>query len=226
MGGRVSSRARKAGTGLPRAVCVRPSTARPYESNPKSVAGTFHHDRRLGGRQSEEEGAGCWANEPIRAEVAGLRVYLSRGGLPREELVWLFLRLTADGQLKYAFSNARADTPLADLCRAATLCWPIEQCFQDGKSQVGMDHYEHRSWLAWHRHMLHVFLALHFLLRLRLRFKRNAGLDAPASANARDNGAAVQSLDARGCAVSRALPYEAESHCVSLAPEEAAGAAS
>ncbi|MBI4737075.1 MAG: IS701 family transposase, partial [candidate division NC10 bacterium] len=106
------------------------------------------------------------AKGPIRTEVACLRVYPAQGGLPRESPVWLFLRRTEDGQLKYAFSNAPADAPLAELCRAATLRWPIEQCFQDWKSQVGMDHYEHRSWPAWHRHMLYVFLALHFLLRL------------------------------------------------------------
>ena len=166
------------------------------------------------------------AKGPIRAEVACLRVYPALGGLPREAPVWLFMRRTDDGQLKYAFSNAPADTPLAELCRAATMRWPIEQCFQDGKSQVGMDHYEHRSWPAWHRHMLYVFLALHFLLRLRLRFKKNAGLDAPASANADRGGVAVQSLDARACAGPRAIPYEEESHCLSFTQEEAAGVAS
>lgn len=166
------------------------------------------------------------AKGPIRAEVACLRVYPAQGGLPRAAPVWLFLRRTEDGQLKYAFSNAPADTPLAELCRAATLRWPIEQCFQDGKSQVGMDQYEHRSWPAWHRHMLYVFLALHFLLRLRLRFKKNAGLDAAASAHAGGGGLAVPSLDARAGAGARAIPYEAESHRLSLTQEEAAGVAS
>jgi SRSO17 transposase len=165
------------------------------------------------------------AKGPIQAEVAALRVYPAQDGLPREE-VWLFLRRTEDGQLKYAFSNAPADTPLAALCRAATLRWPIEQCFQDGKSQVGMDHYEHRSWPAWHRHMLYVFLALHFLLHLRIRFKKNTSLDAAASARPRGGSAAVQALDAQAGAGARALPYEAESHGISLAPEEAAGATS
>ena len=166
------------------------------------------------------------AKGPIRAEVACLRVYPAQGGLPREAPVWLFLRRTDEGQIKYAVSNAPADTPLAALCRAATLRWPIEQCFQDGKSQVGMDHYEHRSWPAWHRHMLHVFLALHFLLRLRLRFKKNPGLDGSASAHAGSGGVAMPGLDARACAGPRALPYEAESHRISLAQEEAAGVAS
>jgi len=166
------------------------------------------------------------AKGPIVADVACRRVYPAQGGLPRQDPVWLFLRRTEDGQIKYAFSNAPADTPLAELCRAATLRWPIEQCFQDGKGQVGMDHYEHRSWPAWHRHMLYVCLALHFLLRLRVRFKKNPSLDAPASAHARGGGAAVQGLDARARAGARALPHEAKLHCLSRAQEEAAGVAS
>ncbi|HTU01523.1 MAG TPA: IS701 family transposase [Candidatus Sulfotelmatobacter sp.] len=166
------------------------------------------------------------AKGPIRAEVAAFRIYPSRDGLPLAEPVWLFLRRTADGQLKYAFSNAPADTPLTALCRAATLRWPIEQCFQDGKSQVGMDHYEHRSWPAWHRHMLYVCLALHFLLRLRLQFKQNAGPDAAASPSPGGGGAAGQELDAQVRAGARPILYEAESRRLSVAPEEAASAAS
>ena len=55
--------------------------------------------------------------------------------------------------------------------------WPIEQCFHEGKDQLGMNNYEHRSWPAWHRHMTYVFLALHFLLRVRMQFKKNAIVD-------------------------------------------------
>jgi hypothetical protein len=166
------------------------------------------------------------AKGPIRAAVAALRVTPAVGGLPRATPVWLFLRRLEDGQVKAAFSNAPADTPVAALCRAATLRWPIEQCFQDGKGQVGMDHYEHRSWPAWHRHMLYVCVALHFLLRLRRQFKKNAGPDATASAAPPGGGAAVPYLDARACAGARAVPYEAQLHCVPLTPEEAAGVAS
>lgn len=112
------------------------------------------------------------AKGPVWADVACLRVYPSHKGLPRESSVWLFLRRNAGGEIKYAFSNAPEDTALSELCKAATMRWPIEQCFQDGKSHVGMDQYEHRSWPAWHRHMIYVSMALHFLLRLRIRFKK------------------------------------------------------
>jgi hypothetical protein len=39
-------------------------------------------------------------------------------------------------------------------------------------AKVGLDHYEHRSWTAWHRHMRLVFLAQLFLLRLQIKFKK------------------------------------------------------
>lgn len=113
---------------------------------------------------------------PIVAKVARIRVYLSRDGLPVGDQQWLFLRKNTDGQIKYAISNAPKDLPFAELIKASTMRWPIEQCFQEGKDQVGMDYYEHRSWPAWHRHMTYVFLALHFLLQLRLLLKKKAPL--------------------------------------------------
>jgi hypothetical protein len=48
--------------------------------------------------------------------------------------------------------------------------WPIELIFEEDKGEIGLDHYETRSWLGWHHHMLLVALAHHFLVRLRVRF--------------------------------------------------------
>ena len=112
------------------------------------------------------------AKGPIIAEVMALRVYLSRDGLPQDDPCWLFIRRNQDGQKKYAISNAPEDIPFSELCYASTMRWPIEQCFEEGKSHLGMGDYEHRSWPAWHRHMMYIFLALHFLLRLRLHNKK------------------------------------------------------
>jgi SRSO17 transposase len=117
------------------------------------------------------------AKGPIIAEVVALRVYLSRDGLPENHACWLFIRRNQDGQKKYAISNAPEDIPFSELCEASTMRWPIEQCFEEGKSHLGMGDYEHRSWPAWHRHMMYIFLGLHFLLRLRLHNKKNSGAD-------------------------------------------------
>ena len=124
------------------------------------------------------------AKGPIVAQVARLRVFPSQKGLPQKSSVWLFLRRTPEGQVKYALSNAPQNIPLSEMCKASTMRWAIEQCFEDGKDQIGMDHYEHRSWPAWHRHMIYVFLALHFLLRLRIRFKKNANSHTASSPQA------------------------------------------
>ena len=121
------------------------------------------------------------AKGPIIAEVIALRVYLSRDGLPQDDPCWLFIRRNKDGQKKYAISNAPEDIPFSELCYASTMRWPIEQCFEEGKSHLGMGDYEHRSWPAWHRHMMYVFLALHFLLRLRLNYKKKSCVNIASS---------------------------------------------
>lgn len=156
------------------------------------------------------------AKGPIMADVACLRVYPIRDNLPKESLVWLFLRRMEDGQIKYAFSNAPETMPLAELCEAATMRWPIEQCFQDGKSEVGMNQYEHRSWPAWHRHMLYVFLALQFLLRLRLRLKKSAGSDAAPSADTDYGRAALSNDDACARFGNRTVLQDEKLHCISV----------
>jgi len=114
---------------------------------------------------------------PITAEVARVRIYLSRDGLPVGDERWLFMRKNSDGQIQYAISNAPRRIKFADLVKASIMRWPIEQCFQEGKSYLGMGNYEHRSWPAWHRHMIFVFLGLHFLLRMRLRLKKNSSVN-------------------------------------------------
>jgi SRSO17 transposase len=151
-----------------------------HQPGPQTVAELARRPRLRWKKVVLAEGA----KGPILAEVARLRVYPSRGGLPSSYSVWLFLRRSPDGQIKYALSNAPKDIPFSKLCQAATLRWPIEQCFEEGKGQVGMDHYEHRSWPAWHRHMIYVSLALHFLTRLRIHFKKKPNVDFASSSSA------------------------------------------
>jgi len=115
------------------------------------------------------------AKGPILAEVAAIRVWEMRDDLPGEQR-WLFVRKDAEGAMKYALSNAPAQIPLERLVEASRLRWPIEQCFQEGKQQLGMNEYEHRSWVGWHRHMLFVFMAQLFLLKMRHRFKKKVRL--------------------------------------------------
>ena len=163
------------------------------------------------------------AKGPIFASVSRIRVYPIQNDLPRPSAVWLFLRRMEDGQIKYAFSNAPDTIPFVELCEAATMRWPIEQCFQDGKSEVGMDQYEHRSWTAWHRHMLYVSLALQFLLRMRHRLKKSPGADAPASQDAAYGCVAAQRDDTETSIRNRKILHDAKLHCISITQEKEIG---
>ena len=108
---------------------------------------------------------------PIYADIKSLRIYRAfpeeNGELPIIQC-WLFIRRSEDGKIRFSVSNAPEKIPLAELCKASLMRWPIEQCFQEAKDNLGMDHYESRSWIAWHRHMLFVFIASAFLLEIRL----------------------------------------------------------
>jgi SRSO17 transposase len=118
---------------------------------------------------------------PIVAAFARIRVYLNPEHTAESQR-WLLLRNDANGKIKYALSNAPQATPMRELVRVSGARWPIERCFEEDKSELGLDHYEHRSWTAWHRHMRLVFLAQLFLLRLQRKFKKNSRVDLAAGA--------------------------------------------
>jgi SRSO17 transposase len=117
------------------------------------------------------------AKGPLVASFARVRVYVSAERTPASER-WLLVRNDPGNKLKYALSNAPATESFGELIRVSAARWPIERCFEEDKSELGLDHYEHRSWTAWHRHMRLVFLAHLFLVRLRRRYKKSPGADA------------------------------------------------
>jgi len=110
---------------------------------------------------------------PIQARFAFVRAVAVRDRLPGPD-VWVVFRrsLSEPQELKVYLSNAAADTPLGELVRISGMRWPIETCFEEAKGSLGMAEYQTRSWCGWHHHMTLVILALHFLVRLRLKHKR------------------------------------------------------
>ncbi len=108
---------------------------------------------------------------PIYSNVKCTRVFRDFGTEEMKydvEECWLFIRERDDGEIRYSISNAPADIDESELHKASVMRWPIEQCFNEMKDQLGMDHCEARSWPAWHRHMLLVFIAYEFLLDIRM----------------------------------------------------------
>ena len=119
---------------------------------------------------------GDGAKGPVVSEIACLRVIESRDDLPGQQ-IWLYIRKHTDGKIRYAISNAPRDISLKELNKVSIMRWPIEQLFETGKSELGMDHYETRSWNGWNRHMLYVFIAQLFLFKIQLKFKKNSNFE-------------------------------------------------
>jgi len=97
------------------------------------------------------------------------RVTLCQEGLP-ERTVWLVIKRTvgADPVYAYAISKAPASTPLRTLVWLSGVRWAIEQCFEEGKTELGMAHDEVRKYPGWPHHMLTTRLAHCFLWHLQL----------------------------------------------------------
>lgn len=112
---------------------------------------------------------------PLVAEFAFLRATTVRNGLPGPR-VWLVFRRTLKPkpEIKFYFSNAPATCSCTELIRVSGQRWPVETALEEGKGELGMDHYETRTWPAWHRHMTLTFLAHLFLTRLCLLWQKKS----------------------------------------------------
>ncbi len=87
---------------------------------------------------------------------------------PREE--WLIIEWPADAETPsdYWLSNLPADTPRERLARLARLRWTVELDYRQLKGELGLDHYEGRSYLGFHHHTALVTCAHAFLTLERL----------------------------------------------------------
>ena len=114
---------------------------------------------------------------PIVYEFTRRRVLLSEAGVP-QKTVWLLIRRTLgeDPQYSYFISNAVASTRLNTLVWLSGLRWAIEQCFQETKTELGMDHYEVRKFPGWHHHIITCMLAHFFLWHLKIRMGKKSTL--------------------------------------------------
>jgi SRSO17 transposase len=116
---------------------------------------------------------------PLRARFAALRVRVADGPvaaraqhLPGAE-AWLVAEHRATGERKYYLANHPADTPLEVLAALIKARWICEQMHQQLKDEIGLDHFEGRSWRGLHHHALLCQLAFAFLQHLRLGGKKH-----------------------------------------------------
>ena len=112
---------------------------------------------------------------PIEYEFTKRRIILSNNGLP-QKTVCLIIRRTIEDQpvYKYYLSNAPTSDRLSLFVWLSGIRWSIEQCFEETKSELGMDHYEVRKYRGWHHHILTCILAHFFLWHLKIRLGKKS----------------------------------------------------
>src|SRR4051812_35368443 len=131
---------------------------------------------------------------PLRASFAAMRVRVADGTptragershqhLPGNEEVWLVGERRATGEQKYYLSNLPATTTLKTLAAAIKARWLCEQAHQQLKEELGLDHFEGRSWSGLHRHALMSMIAFLYLQHRRLRAANRGKKDERSAAS-------------------------------------------
>ena len=115
----------------------------------------------------------------LKARFAAVRVHTADGPpqrirdkgqqhLPGDE-AWLIGEHRASGEKKYYLANLPAATDLRSLAATIKARWICEQGHQQLKEELGLDHFEGRSWQGLHRHALMTMVAFAFLQYRRLK---------------------------------------------------------
>ena len=116
----------------------------------------------------------------LAARFAAIRVRVGDGPawgnnrhLPGDE-AWLVGEWRSSGERKYYLSNLGPRTSLRGLAAAIKARWVCEQAHQQLKQELGLGHFEGRSWTGLHRHALMTCIAFAYLQHLRLAQHRRA----------------------------------------------------
>src|SRR6202451_3901216 len=131
---------------------------------------------------------------PLAASFAAVRVRIADGPpqrihdkgmqhMPGEE-AWLVGERRASGERKYYLSNLPAEANLKTLAATIKARWICEQAHQQLKEELGLDHFEGRSWHGLHRHALMTMIAYAYLQSRRLAEASGGKKNPPRAAQA------------------------------------------
>ena len=129
----------------------------------------------------------------LKARFAAVRVRIADGPpqrirdkgqqhLPGDE-AWLIGEHRTSGEKKYYLANLPAETDLRTLAATIKARWICEQAHQQLKEELGLDHFEGRSWQGLHRHALMTMIAYAFLQHRRLAKARRGKKNRRATAS-------------------------------------------
>jgi SRSO17 transposase len=145
---------------------------------------------------------------PLTARFAAERIVVADGPqnaaaqhLPGAA-AWLVGEWRATGERKYYLTNHPPGTSLRRLAAAVKARWSCEQVHQQLKEELGLDHFEGRTWRGLHHHALLTLMSFAFLQHLRLheagRRGENQSGDARATARAHAARGPARAARSRG----------------------------
>src|SRR5262249_53182908 len=124
-------------------------------------------------------------NRPWAARFAAVRVTPANDWRTRRLApeVWLLCEqdLGLTPRIKYFFVHLPATAPLPQPVRLAHQRWAIQQQYQELKTELGLDHFEGRTFPGWHHHVVLTAMAYSFLQREQMRHDVDPALTLPAA---------------------------------------------
>src|SRR5881397_3380340 len=131
----------------------------------------------------------------LKARFAAVRVRIADGPpqriwdkgqqhLPGDE-AWLIGEHRVSGEKKCYLANLPAGMDLRSLAATIKARWICEQAHQQLKEELGLDHFEGRSWHGLHRHALMTMIAFAFLQHRRLKKMRREKKNQRTAASAK-----------------------------------------
>jgi SRSO17 transposase len=134
----------------------------------------------------------CWRDGTkgkLEAEFAWVRVWpvhrwqngVPTGAVPEDETTtrWLLVEWRKDGTVKYALSNLPLETTIEQAVGWWKQRWQVERGYEQLKGELGLDHFEGRSWPGFHHHAAMTFLAYGFLALERRQAQTATAWDDP-----------------------------------------------
>ena len=108
----------------------------------------------------------------VRATMLSVATERDSEAWVRETLV--IIETLDEKERWYCLGHAPVGTGLAEFVRRAGLRHRIEETFAEAKGEVGLDHFETRTWQGWHHHMLLCMISHWFLLREKRRLGKKS----------------------------------------------------
>lgn len=106
------------------------------------------------------------ATGPMYVEAVHVRAAVCEDGEPTDEEVWVVFE-KRDNETKAYLAWGFDGLTVQGHVRLIRGRWPIEQGYPQMKGELGLDHFEGRSWLGWHHHVTLVMAGYAFLMQER-----------------------------------------------------------